>query len=98
MRPLTWALKEVDLVGLHRQSGIHQPYHHVWNRSETERLQIKKNGRKMPPTLANGALCTMVNLTLGEHVYQVFINVQRIKTAFSCIHRISFIIIDTPNN
>ena len=23
MRPLTWALKEVDPVGLHRQSGIH---------------------------------------------------------------------------
>jgi hypothetical protein len=23
MRPLTWALKEVDSVGLHRQSGIH---------------------------------------------------------------------------
>ena len=22
MEPLTWALKEVDLVGLHRQSGI----------------------------------------------------------------------------
>jgi len=25
MRPLTWALKEVDPVGLHRQSGIHTP-------------------------------------------------------------------------
>jgi len=23
MRPLTWALKEVDTVGPHRQSGIH---------------------------------------------------------------------------
>ena len=23
MRSLTWALKEVDHVGLHRQSGIH---------------------------------------------------------------------------
>jgi len=23
MRPLTWALKEVDPVGLHMQSGIH---------------------------------------------------------------------------
>jgi len=23
MRPFTWALKEVDPVGLHRQSGIH---------------------------------------------------------------------------
>ena len=23
MKPLSWALKEVDLVGLHRQSGIH---------------------------------------------------------------------------
>ena len=23
MRPLTWALKDVDPIGLHRQSGIH---------------------------------------------------------------------------
>ena len=32
-RLLTWALNEVDPIGLHRESGI-------WNRSETERLQI----------------------------------------------------------
>jgi len=30
IRPPTWALKEVD----------YQLYHYVWNRSETERLQI----------------------------------------------------------
>jgi len=30
IRPLTWALKEVD----------YQLYHYVLNRSETERLQI----------------------------------------------------------
>jgi hypothetical protein len=27
MRPLTWALKEVDPVDLHRQSGIHENLH-----------------------------------------------------------------------
>ena len=37
---LTWALKEVDPVDLHRQSGIHTQEIYVWNRSETERLQI----------------------------------------------------------
>jgi hypothetical protein len=33
---LTWALKEVDPVGLHRQSGIHTQEIHVWNRSEKQ--------------------------------------------------------------
>ena len=38
MRPLTWALKEVDPVSLHRQSGIHAQEIYVCDRSETECL------------------------------------------------------------
>jgi len=74
MRPLTWALKEVDPVGLHRQSGIQAQeilkfkLHHISkNPSYT-----KKIGRKMPipSPLANGALClsSIVNLALPVYI------------------------------
>jgi hypothetical protein len=51
MSPLTWAMKEVDPVRLHRQSGIH-----AQDLGIVKILRKKKIGRKMPP-LTNGALC-----------------------------------------
>jgi hypothetical protein len=44
MRPLTWAMKEVDPVRLHRQSGIH-----AQDLGIVKILRKKKIGRKMPP-------------------------------------------------
>ena len=68
MRPLTWALKEVDPVGLHRQSGtgnigivkITLKLYHISKNS------LQKNVWQEDGPLANDALClsTMVNPAL----------------------------------
>jgi hypothetical protein len=68
MRPLTWALKEVDLVGIHSlavnsiiMSGI-APKQNAFKFKIAPHKQksiVKKiAGRCPPPPLANGALCT----------------------------------------
>ena len=58
MRPLTWALKEVDPVGLHRQPGnlgIVKIIRYI--RSDMYSASAKKNLAGRCPPLANGALC-----------------------------------------
>jgi hypothetical protein len=71
MSPLTWALKEVDPVGLHRQPGIHAQE----NRSDMYTTSAKHFfGRKMPPPLANGTLCLSngKSTTVNDGVVQSF--------------------------
>jgi hypothetical protein len=48
MMPLTWSLKEVDPIGIHRQSGsqAYMIYHFVWNRSEIEGFKFKIEAHK----------------------------------------------------
>jgi hypothetical protein len=79
MRPLTWALKEVDPVGLHRQSGMHtcsgnlgivKILRYIRSDMYTAKIHRKqKIGRKIPPPGQRGPVLkhtgTMVNPALN---------------------------------
>ena len=76
MRPLTWALKEVDLVGLHRQSGIRNrtpsnlKLHHISKNPSQKYFFWQEDGAP----LANGALCLKHNGKSGTEGWDSILN------------------------